>query len=276
MEICWHPDPTRRPSFQQIIPLLDSVIVDILISDPDANKFWKSAFLGRDHVNWTEFFVKFANLLKISDPNPKDLNFLCLKKILVTHTLDSTYGDVEVVKLDKFAHLLNWFGPVNSISEAPKEQKGIQGLLDRVHDVFEGGRFTILDKIRVLMQKEWFHGDISKEASEDLLSGQPKGTFLVRTSITEKNSPFTISKVTKTGGKINHQRIQKRNDGKYEVTIKFSTGKTQQEISKDDLLVPFIKSLSQELYLVAACPGSKFKALFLSTKLEGYLATDDD
>jgi hypothetical protein len=26
----------------------------------------------------------------------------------------------------------------------------------------------------------WFHGDISKETAEDLLAGQPKGSYLVR------------------------------------------------------------------------------------------------
>jgi len=126
-----------------------------------------------------------------------------------------------------------------------------------------------------LMQKEWFHGDVSKDTAEALLSGQSKGTYLIRTSITEKNSPFTISKVTKKG-KINHQRVQKRSDGKFEVAIKYSNGKSAVEESKDDLLIPFIRSLSGELYLEKECPGSKFKALFLHTKVEGYLSTDDD
>jgi hypothetical protein len=98
------------------------------------------------------------------------------------------------------------------------------------------------------MQKEWFHGDIDKQRSEDLLSGQPKGTFLVRTSTTSKSSPFTISKVSKKG-KINHQRINRRPDGLFELQIVYqSSGKTKTEVSKDDSLVPFIKQLSSELY----------------------------
>jgi hypothetical protein len=46
MEACWHPDPTRRPSFTQIIPILDSVLVDCLVDDPVANRFWKDNYLG--------------------------------------------------------------------------------------------------------------------------------------------------------------------------------------------------------------------------------------
>jgi len=277
MESCWHPDAKQRPTFQQILPLLDSVIVDCLIADTEGNRFWKMWFLGKDHVHYNDFQKHFGSLLHISEPNSKDLNFACLKKILATPNMDPhQLGDHDVVQVEKFGHLLDWFGPI--VIESGSSSKGnvISNILDKVPSIFEPTKFTVLDKIRVLMQKEWFHGDISKEASEDLLSGQPKGTFLVRTSVTEKTSPFTISKVTKKGGKINHQRIQKRADGKFEVTIKYSNGKTAVEVSKDDLLVPFIRSLSSELFLEAACPGSKFKALFTHTKVEGYLATDDD
>jgi len=127
----------------------------------------------------------------------------------------------------------------------------------------------------VLMQKEWFHGDISKDASEDLLSGQPKGTFLVRTSKTktETPTPFTISKVNKKG-KITHQRITKRQDGKFEISIKTST-KTKDRVSEDDNLVPFLRNLKADLYLERDCPVSRYKALFVQTEKVGYVSTDD-
>jgi hypothetical protein len=161
-------------------------------------------------------------------------------------------SEPDVVRLEKFGHIINWFGPL----------------------VLEHKGFSILDKIRVLMMKDWFHGDISKETAEDLLAGQGKGSFLVRTSITTKSSPFTISKMTKKG-KINHQRIQKKDNGHFELQIKFPDGKTKTELSKDDLLVPFIKNLSSELYLTSACPGSRFKSLFMETKVEGYLQMEE-
>jgi len=254
MERCWHPEPSKRPTFTEILPILDAVMVDCLIDDVVANKFWKDHFVGHDHVLWSDFVKAFSNLLNLPPPNPKDLNFACLKKILTTPNKEPNPKDPDVVTLEKFSHIINWFGPLI------KEHKG----------------FSILDKIRVLMQKEWFHGDIDKQRSEDLLSGQPKGTFLVRTSTTAKNAPFTISKVSKKG-KINHQRINKRPDGLFEVQIVYqSSGKTKTEVSKDDSLIPFIKQLSDELYLEHACPGSVYRALFNATKVEGYLATDED
>jgi hypothetical protein len=47
MQRCWHPDSTQRPSFTQIMPIIDSVLVDCLIDDPTANTFWKHYFLGK-------------------------------------------------------------------------------------------------------------------------------------------------------------------------------------------------------------------------------------
>jgi len=265
MELCWDQDPNKRPTFQQILPLLDSVIVDCLIADPEGNRFWKSWYLGKEHVNWGEFTRKFANLLGISEPNPKDINFMCLKKILASPNMEGVQTDPDVVKIEKFGQLLDWFGPI--IPDSGKS-KGI------IASAFSPAKFTILDKIRSCMQKEWFHGDITREAAEDFLAGQPKGTFLVRTSTTDRHSPFTISKLTKKG-KINHQRIQRLQDGKFKVEIKYANGKVETESSKDDLLVPFIRALSTELALSSPCPGSKFRSLFLDTKIEGYLVSDD-
>jgi serine/threonine protein kinase len=47
MEVCWDVDPRRRPTFQQILPIIDSVLVDVILDDPEANRFWKTYFLGK-------------------------------------------------------------------------------------------------------------------------------------------------------------------------------------------------------------------------------------
>jgi len=63
-----------------------------------------------------------------------------------------------------------------------------------------------------LLKKKWFHGDISREEANDLLTKKKRkaGTFLVRLSISDPiESPFTISKLTK-GGKVVHQRIYRK------------------------------------------------------------------
>jgi len=128
--------------------------------------------------------------------------------------------------------------------------------------------------MKTCMQKEWFHGNITKETAEDLLAGQPKKTYLVRTSKTEKESPFTISKVNKKG-EINHQRIHKRLDGSFELVVKFSSKKPSKTLeSKDGLLVPFIRLAATDLNLETPCPGSIYRSIFNPTKVEGYLSND--
>jgi len=98
----------------------------------------------------------------------------------------------------------------------------------------------------------------------------------VRASNTEKDSPFTISKVNKKG-KINHQRIRKRADGTFELTVmKSSHDKSKTITSHDDLLATFIRSISGELGLDNACPGSPFRSIFSVTKSEGYLDKDQE
>jgi len=251
METCWQADPSKRPSFAKIIPIIDSVLVDCLVSDSIGCQFWKDHFLGKDHVPWGDFLNQFYNLLKLSPANTKDLNVQCLKKILADESKDPNAKDAFQVSLEQFGHLLNWFGPI----------------------IIDHKGFSILDKLKASMQKEWFHGIITKQIAEDLLSGQSKGTFLVRTSKTERDAPFTISKVNKKG-KINHQRIHKKPDGSFELVIKFSETKNKSISSKDDLLVPFIRSVSGDLSLDNPCPGSIYRAIFNPTKVEGYLSND--
>lgn len=78
----WDSDPNKRPTFVQISQIIDGVIIDCLISDPLANKFWKQHFLEYDHVLWGSFLTHFSSLLGITKSNIKELNFACLKRIL--------------------------------------------------------------------------------------------------------------------------------------------------------------------------------------------------
>ena len=74
-------------------------------------------------------------------------------------------------------------------------------------------------KIRALCYKEYFHADIPKLTSENLLKGQPPGTFLVRLSTTSKQTPFTITRVT-SKSTLEHIRIIKMDDGNFKAKIK--------------------------------------------------------
>jgi hypothetical protein len=78
---CWNPDPSKRPSFKEIITQLDYIIVDCVIRDQKGRKFWKDNFLKKEEVPWTEFLDKFLKLVPVSNEQ-KDLDIRCLHSIL--------------------------------------------------------------------------------------------------------------------------------------------------------------------------------------------------
>jgi hypothetical protein len=62
-----------------------------------------------------------------------------------------------------------------------------------------------MERVRSVLRKSYFHGDISTRDAEGQLAGKQVGTFLVRFS-TSSPGFYTISKVS-SDGSIQHQRI---------------------------------------------------------------------
>jgi len=132
------------------------------------------------------------------------------------------------VKIDEFGKIIDWFGPLEN-------------------KVSSGGD-TIFDRIRKLLMKAWFHGDISTAEAQIRLSGLPGGTFLVRFSSTQPGC-YTISSLTQSNTSIKHQRVS------------FVAGKGfnfngQWFNSLEDIIRD-----SNNLFI--PCPGSKFQSLFV-------------
>ncbi len=80
-----------------------------------------------------------------------------LRELLIPKSLDSAAG--SHVYLERFGKITNHFGPIlfNSIS-------------------------IFFNNIRVLLQRAWYKGDLTREQSCRVLWNKPPGTFLVRMS----------------------------------------------------------------------------------------------
>eukprot|EP01095_Lingulamoeba_sp_RSL-Kostka_P001906 TRINITY_DN126_c1_g1_i1.p1 TRINITY_DN126_c1_g1~~TRINITY_DN126_c1_g1_i1.p1 ORF type:complete len:324 (+),score=123.75 TRINITY_DN126_c1_g1_i1:92-1063(+) len=175
IQACWDSEPANRPTFTEIVPQFDAIIVDAIINDKNGRRLWSKYFMKdklRETVSWKNFVIAFTNLFKSRAPkNPDDTRWKCLKALLT----DSN----EKVSVEQFSRILEWFGPLEGLD-----------ILDRVEDV---------------LKKEWFHGEISSSDSEKKLSREKKGTFLVRFSSRDPGC-YAISVVSQ-GGRLKHYRI---------------------------------------------------------------------
>jgi serine/threonine protein kinase len=297
IERCWHPTPTQRPSFPEIVDCLDEAILEIAIADEYGRKFWSDCFRNRDQVKWNEFTMAFRELLEWSsknfpqnnarlpdnspveviraattsqleeyltrsqanyvqvaeefarrqregipleygynDPRNETLNFKCLHAVLADPGTPGAEGmGDDVVSMEKWGKILAWFGP----------------LVDLKNGVI------ILDKIRVLLQNNWFHGDISTKEAENRLIAKGPGAFLIRFS-TSAPGTYTMSKVSRDGS-INHQRILYQPGAGFFIHNKIYPS-----------LEALVTGESREMGLTTPSLGSKYSHLFVEIQ-SGYI-----
>eukprot|EP01113_Clastostelium_recurvatum_P013999 TRINITY_DN1756_c0_g1_i3.p1 TRINITY_DN1756_c0_g1~~TRINITY_DN1756_c0_g1_i3.p1 ORF type:complete len:784 (+),score=234.68 TRINITY_DN1756_c0_g1_i3:77-2428(+) len=184
---CWSHEPASRPSFTEIVFRIDEVLVDCVIDSEAANTLWKTNFVLpkqelQEEIPWREFESVVRTAM---GEGASRLTFEDIKALSVQA---STSGDPlhqhnrEVVTMERFDKTIKWFGEYFDSTMGPQ----------------------ILDTISQLTDKQWFHGDISKEDAITRLSKQDDGTFLIRLSSTDpKSCPFTLSM---TGNQ--HRRIR--------------------------------------------------------------------
>lgn len=116
------------------------------------------------------------------------------------------------------------------------------------------------------MGQEWFHGDISKaEAESVLMSWKKKGSYLIRTSLTDPFvNPFTISMLN-SNKMVDHQRIGV-SKGIYFTLVKVK-GQTV-KLEEEDV-EQLVKRAAKHLDLKTECLGSKYAAIFSLSKRVG-------
>jgi len=245
----WQKVPDKRPSFAQITERLEAAMIDVTFeNDPTAAAMWKKNWSGSLQVPWTKFNVCFYNV--INEPLTRDressVNYKCLRKLVA----EGDNPDALTVSLERFGLFSKWFGPI------------------------KGNEQTILDNVGTILECPWFHGDISRQQCESLLSNFKKGSWMVRVSNTEpEKTPFTLSKVNKSA-KVDHQRIYVAPGNKgYFSHIKFKSGTKKIEALG---LVSLMKKLKTDLKLKTPCPGSKYREIFETGVGGGYLPSPED
>lgn len=188
IERCWDKEPSRRPSFREIVVALEHIIVEAAIANQRGREFWKRYFLNDSIVAWKTFADAFCDWLKVPTRAQCEknsvpyLNLKCLKAVLAESPGNDGSSGVlpdHVVTMEKFGRILEYFGPL---------QEGF------------------MDTIREMLSQKWFHGELDTADAQACLNGKPPGSFLVRFSSTNPGC-FTTSQIV-ADGTVRHQRVQ--------------------------------------------------------------------
>jgi len=268
MQRCWSPIPDARPPFEEITQILDDVMLDLSVKDPVAKAFWKKQFPGHIKGNWKVFinsmFKEFNRQppfmpIGIELPNrvsDKDLILAspAQKKEYATRGFDqyrSVFSLNESSCIDDNDFFLTslklLFVPNHYSNDVKLEDFGnLMGLV---------GPFgpEMFDRLKDLINQQWFHGNITSAEAEGMLRNMQPGTFLVRFSA---NSPdnFVITSVSRAPDAkrptVNHRKVL-HTPGE---------GFTFQNRLFSDFSV-LLKEFEKKANLLEPCPDSIFQQL---------------
>ncbi|ELR19943.1 dual specificity protein kinase [Acanthamoeba castellanii str. Neff] len=290
MEACWHPDPRKRPNFEDVNNHLDIILIHAAIYDEQGRRFWQENFIRMEEAEWDHFVETFYKFLRIDRPEDDVTPDEVSPYLLVgTGGNLSASGEFEINAGDASQKFAEDHVPANEIlnlrclktllvnhDNKSGDKKGYVNV-ERFGNILnwfgplikKKDRTPFLDAIREILQEAWFHGDIETGEAQRRLNGQGAGCFLVRFS-TNPSHPgcFTISKVS-ANGKVAHIRISHSAEG-------FSVNDEHTYPSLPEL----VEKLSKALDLRFPCPGSQYSQLFSaggSVDLGGYVRyTGDD
>lgn len=223
---CWQPSPKDRPTFAEILSVLDDVIVEALIADNTARRFWREKCGDKVKLLWKDFMTAFATYVHEKQRpflplTPEaELKLACLKQLVANNP------DQEV-SIEDFAWCVTCFGPWEDAS--------------------------ILSRMENLLRKRWFFGFLSADEAEKKLSlAHKRGTFLVRFSMQDPGS-YSISVRDSVKGKalVKHYRVLHKPGGPYVIGG-----------SQCNELEEVIAKYNKEMRLKRPCDGWPYEALF--------------
>jgi len=184
LDRCWHQDPALRPNFDEMLRsnVFDEVIIDHAISELNhrGRHFWKMVFPGKWEIPWAVFikaitqFCRWpvaggprsgANAASSLTTDDIETRTKCLKAML---RADGSGTSKDVVTIENFGQMLDWFGPLE------------HNLLERVYQ---------------LVKQDYFWGFLSTSDADKTLD-RKAGTYLVRFSNSERGV-YTLSVITK-------------------------------------------------------------------------------
>jgi len=193
MEESWDKEPSKRPSFAMVIESLTPCLLGYSLNDDCTGiTMWSRYFKDRTTVSIDEFITALWKVvIGTKPPEPDDETFIYLKCVEAVINPPGSY--CEEVTLDRFGLFIHWYGPL---------------LPTHGENVFQ--------KLETLLKAEWYHGEISAHAAEDLLrSKNAGGDYLLRCSLNHQ-APFTMSRIV-NNSLVHYRILYNRSSGLYKM-----------------------------------------------------------
>jgi serine/threonine protein kinase len=255
---CWHASRSERPTFVDILASLDDIIIDGVLMDSRACRFWKRRLYQQDCVPWTRFREELAAELKIS---PDGIAWRCLLALLVV-----SGGGAEAVSREKHSSgsgtALRRSTSASNLSVGGNAAGVTVAIAsDKDDDLFvqmaDFGRLlqyigpldkNFLETVEALLRKRWFWGDVPTAIAESLVQKAGRGAFLVRFSTSDVGG-FSITVQSKSG-RTKHFRISHKDNV-------YMLGQQSRRT-----LFELIDNFGAELYMLQPVPDSPFQQIF--------------
>jgi len=244
MEDSWDKEPSKRPSFAVVIESLTPCLLGYSLNDDSTGiTMWSRYFKDRTTVSIDEFITSlWKGVIGTKVPEPDDETFIYLKCVEAVIIPPGSYS--EEVTLDRFGLFIHWYGPL---------------LSSRGENVFH--------KLDSLLRAEWYHGELSAHAAEDLLRSKTAGgDYLIRCSLNHQ-APFTMSRLV-NNSLVHYRILYNRSSGVYKMqyqTRKKSNNEDTGEISGNSLS-EFVRQSCKVLGLKSPIKCNKFQPLFQKQK----------
>ena len=203
---CWKSNPDERPTFEEVMRAMPTVMIDSAIPQPELAELWTSlcpANEVRTQVPFDEFSTAMIKKLRADEPFAPSL----FRELFATKVDGEPVVDYEVV--GKVVRFLPTFSLTNEWFQ----------------------------EVVNLVKQEWFWGQVSSTESQKKLVSGDKRRFIIRWS--SQAPHYTISiRNTNTKDPVAHRRILRREDSpeveleRDMLSLKKGTYKSIQELVK--------------------------------------------
>jgi len=236
MQDTWDIDPGKRPAFSILLDTLKPCFLWYTLNDDTtAINMWSRYFKDKIKVSMDEFLAALWKSVNGTDPpNSTEESFIYLR--CVEAVINAPGVPTEEVSLDRFGLFVHWYGPLLPLNGE-----------------------ALFFKIETLLRAEWYHGELSGNAAEDLLRTKTGGgDYLVRCS-SSTQAPFTMSRVV-NNSLVHYRILYNRISGIFK--MKYHTKKDSDNIITGTSLSDFVKHASKILGLKSPVKCIKYQSLF--------------